>query len=287
MTRKMMVGDYSPRSISNYVREIRFIGEYYPEKGVDELTGEEVERYMIYLKHTLGVGRDKCRMTASALQWLYRHVLDKPYALPSKLYPRKTFTLPAVMSEAQVRQLFSAPLSIKQRALCEVFYSTGVRLEECTRLRISDIDSAQGCIHLKSGKGRKDRKLLLSPRCLETLRKYYRAHRPKEWLFEGQKAGMPMHPRSLGHAITMCMKAAGLDGKGFSAHTFRHSFATHMLDAGVDIHTIKTLLGHSKLETTMVYLHLQTRKRLNLISPLDALYGRNELETGPLDTEVL
>jgi site-specific recombinase XerD len=83
------------------------------------------------------------------------------------------------------------------------------------------------------------------------------------------------------------MKLAKLDGKGFSAHTFRHSFATHMLDAGVDIHTIKTLLGHSKLETTMVYLHLQSRKRMSLISPLDALYNRNELETAPLDAPVL
>lgn len=283
----MTVGDYSPRSIANYIREIRFIGEYYPDKGLDELTKVEIENYVLYLKQTLGLGRDKCRMTASALQWLFKHVLEKPYELPSKLYPKKAFTLPEVMSAQQVQQLFAAPLSLKQRALCEVFYSTGVRLEECTHLKVADIDSANHCIHLRQGKGRKDRKLLLSPRCLETLRNYYRTHRPKVWLFEGQKPGKPMHPRSIGHAITMCMNLAGFKNKGFSAHTFRHSFATHLLDAGVDIHTIKTLLGHSKLETTMVYLHLQTRKRLSLISPLDALYSRNELETGPIHTSVI
>lgn len=287
MTRAMVVGDYSKRSIQNYIREIRFIGEYYPDKPVASLSKDDVTNYMLYLKQTLGVGRDKCRMTASALQWLFKHVLEKPYDLPSKLYPKKTFSLPEIMNADQVRQLFAAALSIKQKALCEVFYSTGVRLEECTQLKVADIDSKAMCIHLRQGKGRKDRKLLLSKRCLETLRAYYRVHRPKTYIFEGQTAGVAMHPRSLGHAITMCMKAAGLDGKGFSAHTFRHSFATHLLDAGVDIHTIKTLLGHSKLETTMVYLHLQTHKRLSLVSPLDALYMRNELETGPIDTPVL
>ena len=283
----MTVGDYSPRSISNYAREIRFIGTYYPDIPVGELKQEHISAYVMYLKQTLGVGRDKCRMTASALCFLFKQVLKKPYELPSKLYPKKAFTLPQVMSQEEVRQLFDAPLSIKQRALCEVFYSTGIRLEECTRLKVSDIDSKNMCIHLHQGKGRKDRKLLLSPRCLNTLRMYYRVHKPKQWLFEGHHAGMPMHPRSLGHAITMCMKLASLDGKGYSAHTFRHSFATHLLDAGMDIHTIKTLLGHSKLETTMIYLHLQSRKRMSIISPLEALYQRNELEMAPLSTPVL
>lgn len=282
MTRKLTVGDYSPRSISNYIREIRFIAEYFSDKSVADLTTYEIETYIVYLKQTLGLGRDKCRMTASSLQWCFKHVLHKPYILPSKLYPKKTFSLPEVMSQAQVKQLFEAPLSIKQRAICELLYSTGVRLEECTQLKISDIDSHQMSIHLRGGKGRKDRKLLLSPRCLQTLRTYYRAHKPSVYLLEGQTTGKPMHPRSLGHAITQCMILSGLSGKGFSAHTFRHSFATHLLDAGVDIHTIKTLLGHSKLETTMVYLHLQTTKRLTLVSPLDALYHRNELEIGPV-----
>jgi site-specific recombinase XerD len=283
----MTLGDYSPRSISNYVREIRFIGSYYPDIPVQDMKQEHITSYVLYLKQTLGVGRDKCRMVASALCFLFKHVIKKPYELPSKLYPKKAFTLPHVMSQEEVMQLFAATLSIKQRALCEVFYSTGVRLEECTRLKVSDIDSKNLCIHLHQGKGRKDRKLLLSPLCLQTLREYYRKHKPKEWLFEGQQQGKAMHPRSIGHALEQCLKAASLHGKGYSAHTFRHSFATHLLDAGMDIHTIKTLLGHSKLETTMIYLHLQSRKRMAITSPLDALYKRNELEMVPLATPVL
>lgn len=287
MSRSMVVGDYSPRSIGNYLREIRFIGEYYADRPVSDLSKADIENYMLYLKQTLGLGRDKCRMTASALSWLFKEVLQKPYELPSKLYPKKAFTLPAVMTTDDVRQLLAARLSIKQRAFCEVFYSTGVRLQECSELLIQDINSSQMYIHLRGGKGRKDRRLLLSPQCLATLRLYYRSHRPRRYIFEGQQPGTAMHPRSIGHALEQCFKAAGLSGKGFSAHTFRHSFATHLLDAGMDIHTIKTLLGHSKLETTMIYLHLQTRKRLSILSPLDALYKVNELETGPIGTLLL
>jgi integrase/recombinase XerD len=283
----MTVGDYSRCSIKSYMREIRLIGEYYPDTPLSDFTESHINDYILYLKQTLGSSRAKCRLTAQALSFLFKQVLKKPYELPAKLYPKKAFTLPNVMSVEDVEQLLAANLSIKQRALCEVFYSTGVRLEECTNLKISDIDSRNLCIHLHQGKGNKDRKLLLSPQCLETLRTYYRQHKPKEYLFEGALPGKPMHTRSMAHALEQCFKLAGLSGKNFSAHTFRHSFATHLLDAGMDIHTIKTLLGHSKLETTMIYLHLQTKKRMSIISPLDALYKRNDLEMVPLNTAVV
>lgn len=283
----MVVGDYSPRSIQGYVRELRLIAEHYPELSLAEISEENITNYMLYLKQSLGSSRDKCRLAASALAFYFKNVLRKPYELPTKLYPKKAFKLPVVMSTDEVHQLFASPLSLKQRAICELFYSTGVRLEEAANLKVEDIDSKNMCIHLKQGKGNKDRKLLLSPRCLTTLREYYRYHRPKVFIFEGTKPGKKMHNRSLGHAITMALKAGGLHGKGYSAHTFRHSFATHLLDAGADLHTIKELLGHSKIETTMIYLHLQSKKRLSLISPLDALYKRNDLEVAELNTPVL
>jgi site-specific recombinase XerD len=122
-----------------------------------------------------------------------------------------------------------------------------------------------------AGKGGKDRYTILSKSLLEELRFYYRQYRPKVYLFEGQLAGKPMNDRSIQHAIRQCMKQAGLEQFNFSAHTLRHSFATHLLDMGNDIHTIKELLGHSKIETTMIYLHLQQTKRAALVSPLDVL----------------
>jgi len=121
------------------------------------------------------------------------------------------------------------------------------------------------------GKGNKDRFTILPKFILNDLRTYFKQDRPKQYLFEGRFLGKPMHERAIGHAVTHSLKIAGLDNKGFSAHSLRHSFATHLLDQGVDIHTIKELLGHTRIETTMVYLHLQQTKRASLVSPLDTI----------------
>ncbi|HEU0144329.1 MAG TPA: tyrosine-type recombinase/integrase, partial [Nitrososphaera sp.] len=123
---------------------------------------------------------------------------------------------------------------------------------------------------------------ILSQTTLTTLREYYRHYKPKEYLFNGSKPGSMMAARSIQHCLLLALKKAGLTGKDYSIHTLRHCFATHLLDSGTDIHTIKELLGHSNLSTTMVYLHLQTQKRYALVSPLDSLYTQNDLEMIPL-----
>ena len=256
---------------------MRFLAQYFPHLSVCELQQQHIEEYLLYVKLTLGCARDKCRMAAQAFSFLYKHVLKKPFVLPSKLYPRKAFKLPDIMSPEEVNLLIQSCKTIKQRALIELFYSTGVRLEECSKVKISDVDSASMCIHLRQGKGRKDRKMLLSPRCLQTLREYYIGHRPKVYLFEGKWPSKSMHPRAIQHAVYQCFKYAGMKDKPYSTHTLRHSFATHLLDNGTDIHTIKELLGHSTIATTMIYLHLQTRKRQSIISPLDALINKNTI----------
>ena len=256
---------------------MRFLAQYFPECSLSEFQQQHIEEYLLYVKLTLGCGRDKCRMAAQAFSFLYKHVLKKPFVLPSKLYPRKAFKLPDIMSPGEVNLLIQSCKTIKQRALIELFYSTGVRLEECSKVKITDVDSANMCIHLRQGKGRKDRKMLLSPRCLQTLRAYYIMHRPKVYLFEGRWASQSMHPRAIQHAVYQCLNYAGMKDKPYSAHTLRHSFATHLLDNGTDIHTIKELLGHSTIATTMIYLHLQTRKRQAIVSPLDALINKNTI----------
>ena len=279
------MGHYSPRSIGNYTREIRFIGEYYHKIPVNKLKHKQICDYIIHIRENLGLGRDKCRMTAQSLSFLFKEVLKKPYVLPSKLYPRRIFKIPVVMSISEVRQLFEAPLTLKQRAICEVFYSTGTRLSECCQLRIADIDSVNLCIHLRQGKGNKDRMLLLSPRCYETLKKYYVQYKPGEYIFEGQNPNQPCSPSSLQDAIKRSLKCAGLHHKKYSTNTFRHSFATHLLNNGVDLLTIKMLMGHSDLRTTMIYLHLQMKKLLSVISPLDVLYDRNDLKKDELESD--
>ncbi len=279
------MGHYSPASIGHYIREIRFIGEYYHKIPVSKLNQKLICNYIIHIREDLGLGRDKCRMVAQSLSFLFKEVLKKPYVLPSKLYPRRIFKIPVVMSISEVRQLLAAPLTLKQRAICEVFYSTGARLSECSRLRIADVDAVNMCIHLRQGKGNKDRMLLLSPRCYETLKKYYIQYSPREYLFEGQTPNQPCCPSSLRDAIKMSMKYAGLQHKKYSSNTFRHSFATHLLNNGVDLLTIKMLMGHSDLRTTMIYLHLQVKKLLSVISPLDVLYNRNDLKEDELESD--
>lgn len=269
----MTAGNYSPKSIVIYVREVRYLAAYYPELPPDEWHEQHIIDYMLYLQKVHQVSRAKCRLFAQSVAFFFRHILKRPYDVPSKLYPRREFKLPSVLTVDEVKQLLSNTTGIKQCCLIELFYSTGIRLEELRLLKMQDIEASQNRIRINHGKGNKQRFTILSKRCLENLRKYYKQLevKPKDYLFEGQIPGQPMHARSIQHSVTLAYSKAGLAHKTHKVHALRHSFATHLLDNGVDIHTIKELLGHSKIETTMVYLHLQTSKRNALISPLDVL----------------
>ncbi|MBA2329739.1 MAG: tyrosine-type recombinase/integrase [Flavisolibacter sp.] len=270
----MTVGGYSVRSIGNYVREMRFIFEYYPDTLPSKLTAEQIEQYICYIKKVFNSGFSKCRLVASSVSFFFKQILKRPYDLPSKLYPKKKFQLPNVMTADEVRQLLSVPSTLKQQAILQVFYSSGVRLEECSHIKLTDIDSKNMRIKIVQGKGNKDRYTLLSTHALTTLRDYFRKHRPVTYLFEGTKKGKSMHTRSIEFNVEQAMKQAGFKDKGFSAHTLRHSFATHLLDTGTDLHTIKELLGHSNISTTMIYLHLQTRRCSRIVNPLDQLHNQ-------------
>ena len=260
---------------------MRFLYSYFNDRDPNEIGADEIILYLNYLKTSLNLGRDKCRMLAQSCSFFYKHVLKKPYLLPSKLYPRKEFKLPEILSQQHAAHLFQSIRTLKYRCMIGLFYGSGLRLNELRMLRISAIDSTAMQLKVVQGKGNKDRFTILPKFILDDLRTYYKQERPKEFLFEGRYPGKPMHERAIGHAVTQCMKLAGYQDKGFSPHTLRHSFATHLLDQGVDIHTIKELLGHSKIETTMIYLHLQQTKRASLISPLDKMIGDVDSATKP------
>jgi integrase/recombinase XerD len=278
----MTVGNYSPKSILNYMREMRFIFQYYNHLSPKDITADHISTYILYIKEVHASGHDKCRMVAHSVAFFFRHVQKQPYSIPSKLYPRKEYRLPDIMSQEEVRKIFSCITNLKHRALIQTIYSSGIRLQECINLKLSDVDSTHMRLKVRQGKGKKDRYTILSHTTLSTLRAYYKQYKPKEYLFNGIKPGNEMAARSIQHCFLLALKKAGLSGKDYSIHTLRHSFATHLLDSGTDIHTIKELLGHSKLETTMVYLHLQAHKRFALVSPLDSLYTKNDLEQIPV-----
>lgn len=267
----LRAGGYSERTVRNYTSEVRFLFSYFNDLDPLSIGNDEIILYINYLKSVLNLGRSKCCIAAQSFSFFFKHVLRKPYVLPSKLFPRKEHKLPEIISQQQTAHLFSAVKNIKHRCMIGLLYGAGLRLNELRLLKVNFIDSTAMQIKVVQGKGNKDRFTILPKFILDDLRNYYRQNRPKEFLFEGYIPDRPMHERAIGHMVTQCMKIAGFQGKGFSAHTLRHSFATHLLDQGTDIHTIKELLGHSKLETTMIYLHLQQSKRSTLVSPLDAI----------------
>jgi site-specific recombinase XerD len=274
LQKTMIAGNYSNRSIIAYLREIRYICAYFPDLSPKEWNDKHIIDYMSYLKTVHQVSYSKCKMTAQSVAFFFRHVLKRPYDVPSKLYPKREFKLPHFLNKEEMQKLIENCRSPKQAAIIELFYSSGLRLDELRMLKMTDIDSKNNRIFVRCGKGRKDRVTLLSKRLVETLRYYYVSSdlKPKVYLFEGSVIGEPMHSRSIQHSVVLAYKYAGLSHKGHKVHALRHSFATHLLDAGIDIHTIKELLGHSDIKTTMIYLHLQTSKRNLIVNPLDELF---------------
>lgn len=270
----LLIQEKGKGTVKNYAAEMILLFKYHNNKTVAAITQADIEQYILYIKTVHKVGRAKCRSVASACGYFYKQVIKMPYILPSALYPQKQFILPNIMSQQQVTQLFAAPLTLKEYCVIGLLYGSGLRISEVAALRIQDIEGPAKRIKVVQGKGAKDRFTLLAGHLLEKLRQYYvAAKRPKEFLFTSPQTGKAFHPRSMQLVVTGAMQKAGFASKGYTSHTLRHSFATHMLDNGSNIHVIKTLLGHSKLETTMVYLHLQQHTQFGIVSPMDKLLG--------------
>jgi len=191
-------------------------------------------------------------------------------------YPKKVLHLPHVLSQEEVARLIDAAEMPFHRILLMTLYATGARRAEVAHLKVGDIDSQRMVVHIRGGKGRKDRDVMLSPALLDALRVYWRGLRrkPTDWLFPGNRWHTASHPVTTKVLWTACQKAAeraGLEHKHIHPHTLRHCFATHLLEAGADLRTIQMLLGHRDLEETTIYLHLSHRHLSATASPLDAL----------------
>lgn len=268
----MTLKEYGKGSIKSYVNEMVLIFKYYNHKSVEQITQSDIEQYLLFIKQAHQVGRAKCRSVAQACSFFFKKVMPSAYIVPSNLYPKKQFILPNIMSEAEVGRLFDAKLSNKEYCAIGLMYGCGMRLSEVCSLRIKDIESEEKRIKVFQGKGAKDRYTLLPADLLLKLRAYYiEAGKPSEYLFTSTQTKRSLHPRSMQIIVNSAMAKAGFANMGFTSHTLRHSFATHLLDSGSNIHVIKTLLGHSKIETTMIYLHLQKHTQLGIVSPLDRL----------------
>jgi integrase/recombinase XerD len=244
---------------------------YYPDADPVDFTEAMITQYLLYLAKTLECSRVKCKMAAQSISFFMRHVAKRPYVIPTVIYPRPANKLPAVMLPEEIMKMIDGVQNLKHRTILMLLYSTGMRLSEIANLRIADIDSKNMRIKIVQGKGCKDRYTILSEQVLLELRAYYIIYRPKEYLFNGYRPGKRYSVRTIQHLMQKALTKVGLENKNFTIHTIRHSFATHLIDNGTDLHTIKELLGHSNLQTTMKYMHLTARRLDGIVNPYDAL----------------
>jgi site-specific recombinase XerD len=240
------------------------------ERSPKDVTKEEVRDYLRDLKEGRRVSRSAFAQVISGLRFLYQVTLDRPDMVPHLPYPRLKRRHPVVLSAEEVVRLLRAIGNVKHRTVAMVLYGAGLRITEALALQLRDVDSARMVLTVRHGKGDRDRQVALSSVLLEALRVYWRAYRPSRWLFPGQKADRPLGPSTIQRAVKAARLKAKI-AKPATPHTLRHSYATHLMEAGTDLRVIQTLLGHGSLRTTAIYTHVATERVRATRSPLDAL----------------
>jgi site-specific recombinase XerD len=245
--------NFSPGTIRVYVQAVARCAQHFG-RSPEVLTREEVRSYLVQLIDR-GVSRSCSVICRNALRHLYQDTLKRPDWLSEIPRPKREYRLPVVLSRDEVQRLFAVVTNLKQKALFTVAYDAGLRLSEILNLRLKDIDSRRMVLRIRQGKGKKDRYARLTPELLELLREYWREFRPEDLLFPGAAANKRYDLATPGQLLKKACRKAGIN-KRVSMHTLRHSFATHLLEAGVNLRVIQQLLGHDQIETTVLYTHI-------------------------------
>jgi integrase/recombinase XerD len=269
---KVILRGQTKSTLSNYARKIAHICLHY-RKLPQDLSEKQINRYLADLaRKSKTPSLSQFKHTIYGLRYCYQlmGMREKAFKLPSLKHEKK---LPVVLNYQECIALFRTPELLKHRILLALIYSAGLRAHEASRLKKGDIDSGRMMIHIRQSKYHKDRYVPLSPLILQGLRKYYHACQPVYYLFNGQQPGSPLSVSAMQWALHEAVKKCKLQ-KGITLHTLRHSYATHLLEFGMDILSIKELLGHARIVTTMIYLHVAKPRRTNLFSPLDRLYEK-------------
>jgi site-specific recombinase XerD len=269
MLEDLQIRQYSPTTIRIYLHAVAEFAQHFGKRP-DQLGPEHIRRYQLFLIKEKKISRFTCIQVVCALRFFYTHTLGRKIAIERIPFPRRERKLPLILSREEVKALLEAPQSLRHRALLAILYSCGLRVAEVTQLKVSDIDSARHVLRVRHGKGRKDRQTLLPAKLLELLRCYWRTRRPAEWLFPGADSTRPISAKAVFLACRQAGQRAGLT-KPVHPHSLRHAFATHLLEAGVNLRTIQILLGHANLETTARYLQVPDVSVRSTVSPLDSL----------------
>ena len=275
MTEELVRRNYAQSTIHAYIRTVEHFARHF-QRPPDQLGLEHIREYQAAMFRTWKLAPNTVTQRLAALRFFYIQVLKRGWSAAETPYPKKVLHLPEILSQQEVARLIDATETPFQRILVMALYATGARRAEVAHLKVSDIDSQRMVVHIRGGKGRKDRDVMLSPALLEALRSYWRGlrHKPTVWLFPGNRWHTSSQPITTKVLWTACRRAAvvaGLAHKNIHPHTLRHCFATHLLEAGADLRTIQVLLGHRDLEETTIYLHLSSRHLSATSSPLDTL----------------
>jgi len=269
MDAQLRLKAYSPNTIEVYRGHVdRFIN--FANKLPADLTYEDVQTYILYLLEGQASSHAYVNQAVSALKFFFATTLHNKNILNGLPRPKKEEKLPDILSQQEVLRIFKCVHNIKHKALLVLTYSAGLRVSEVVSLRVEDIDSTRMLIHVRQGKGRKDRYTILSAIALEVLRDYARKNRLNGWLFPGEAEGTHITERTAQHVFEVTRDRAGIK-KDVSIHTLRHSFATHLLEGGTDLRYIQELLGHKNTKTTEIYTHVSVQDVRRIHSPLDWL----------------
>ena len=288
MLEELQRRNYAAETIRGYILSVKQFAEYFG-KSPAKMGAEEIRRFQLYLLQEKRLAPGTVEMRMSALRFLYKKVLKRrDLTYDDLVFPKTPRKLPLVLSQEEVKRLIEAAPNLQYRTLLMLLYGTGLRRAEASLLKVSDIDSERRVIHVRQGKGSRDRDVPLTAKLLEALRQYWRWKKPKVYLFPSTSGHrgveQPISGETVWYACHRAAVKAGIS-KRIGPHTLRHSFATHLLEAGADLRTIQVLLGHQKLKDTIVYLHLSQRHLHAAVNPLEQIEIRAYGEKPPTEDQ--
>jgi site-specific recombinase XerD len=273
MLEELQRRNYAKSTVEAYTSALRDFAKYF-HKPPDQLGPEHIRQFQLHLLRDRKLAASTVKQRMAAVQFFFVRTLKRAYLREDFPYPKVPRRLPEILSQEEVARLIDSASNLSHRAILMTLYSTGMRRSELVRLKVGDVDSRRMVIHVRQGKGSKDRDVPLSQKLLETLREYWRCVKPETYLFPGQpgKRGsdVPLTAKAVWHACHGAVRRAGIQ-KRISPHSLRHSYATHLLESGADLHTIQLLLGHADMRHMTVYLHLSQRHLHAVPNPLDGL----------------
>ena len=285
MIRAMELNNLSRHTQRSYLAAVNGVAKHYG-RSPDTISKKMIEDYLLYLKNERKRAPNSRALVVTGLRFFYNHVANKKVSIDYKARKNRR-KLPTVLTLEQVAAIIGSPSNLKHRLILMTTYSAGLRAGEVLNLKPEHIDSDRMLIKVVDGKGRKDRYTMLSQRLLEQLRFYYKKCQPKHYLFFSNykhKKGQPLSYESVRCIYEQARKRAGVK-RGEGIHTLRHCFATHLLEAGYDIRKIQVLMGHARLSTTMIYLHVSRQTLSKIPSPLDLIDAKRKVNPdGPNHT---